>query len=175
MSDILSKLQQIESELPEYVKGAIKQMPILLQGYIGQEMAYQAYRKDGKYPKNDTNVLNIRSGALFKSFQRNNRNNVFEEHPDGFLLGSKLIYAAIHEYGGTINHPGGTPYIVTGKGALFMKKDGNYPEGVKFTKPHLITIKARPYLKPAEKRLEEEGIPQFQQMIFDKVFERFNE
>ncbi len=175
MSDIQQKLERIQADLPEYIKGAIKQMPVLFQGYIGQEMAFQEYRKDGKYPKNTTDTLNIRSGALYKSFRQGDRNNTFENTLFGFSLGSKLKYAAIHEYGGTIQHPGGTPYIVTGKGALFMKKDGNYPENVKFTKPHPITIKARPYLKPAEKRLLDEGIPRLQEIIIERLISMYNE
>ncbi len=58
-------------------------------------------------------------------------------------------YAAIHEYGGTINHPGGTPFWVDEKGAHFMKKDGGYPDGTRFTAPHQITMPARSYIRPA--------------------------
>lgn len=65
------------------------------------------------------------------------------------LVGTDVVYAAIHEYGGTIQHPGGTPYIVTSSGAKFLRKDGRYPAGVRFTKPHPIHISAQPYLRPA--------------------------
>jgi hypothetical protein len=44
---------------------------------------------------------------------------------------------------GIINHPGGTPYIVTDKGAKWLKKDGVYPKSVRFTKPHNIQIPVR--------------------------------
>lgn len=74
-----------------------------------------------------------------------------------------VAYAAAHQYGVEIKHPGGTPYIpwnsVNGakkkKGRIgsmgqnqmvFLKKDGNYPAGVKFTRPHVIGIPARPYI-----------------------------
>lgn len=68
-------------------------------------------------------------------------------------VGTNVEYARIHEFGGSIKHPGGTPYLFTGfaraGGVTFLKKDGKYPAGVRFTKPHVITMPARPYLRPA--------------------------
>lgn len=65
-------------------------------------------------------------------------------------IGSNKHYAAIHQFGGVINHPGGTPYIVMAKKgekprAHFIKKDDDYPPGVKFTGAHQIPIIARPF------------------------------
>lgn len=65
------------------------------------------------------------------------------------LVGTDVVYAKSHELGLTILHPGGTPYIVTEEGARFMRKDGQYPGGVRFTRPHYITFKAKPFLRPA--------------------------
>lgn len=65
-------------------------------------------------------------------------------------------YAAIHEYGGTANHPGGTPFWVDEKGAHFMKKDGSYPEGTRFTAPHQITMPSRSYIRPALADVEQD-------------------
>jgi phage virion morphogenesis protein len=62
------------------------------------------------------------------------------------VAGSNSAYARIHQLGGTIKHPGGTPYFVKDGKAVFMKKDGTYPAGTKFTQPHDIKIPARPYL-----------------------------
>jgi len=59
-------------------------------------------------------------------------------------LATDTKYAAIHQYGGTIRHPGGTPYvIIKNKGAVFMKKDGNYPPNTRYTRAHNITIPKR--------------------------------
>ena len=52
-------------------------------------------------------------------------------------------YAMAHQKGMTIQHPGGTPYITTKSGTVFLKKDGSYPKSVKFTKPHPIKIPKR--------------------------------
>jgi hypothetical protein len=57
-----------------------------------------------------------------------------------------LKYARIHEYGGVINHPGGTKYLVVGKGmAVFVKKSAMKFTGI--TKPHQIRIPERSYLR----------------------------
>ncbi len=75
---------------------------------------------------------------------------------DYIVLVSALAYAAIQHYGGTIHHPGGTPYIVLGDGrAQFLRKDGEYPAGVQFTKPHDITIPEHPYLVIQEEDFDE--------------------
>lgn len=57
-----------------------------------------------KRTKNTGDKLRRISGALFKSLGRNDDNNIFKltPTPSGFTVtyGSKLPYAAIHEYGG---------------------------------------------------------------------------
>jgi len=87
---------------------------------------------------------------------------------------SDLPYSKIHNDGGTVSHPGGTPYIVvsktSGTKAVFVskaKKKELEAKGrtVKVTKPHAIKIPRRRYMGPsqvlfnelsrmAEKRLE---------------------
>lgn len=61
-------------------------------------------------------------------------------------VSSNLPYSAIHQFGGTIKHPGGTRYQVIGDGmAVFVSNAFTGPTtGV--TKPHDIEIPARPYL-----------------------------
>ena len=66
-------------------------------------------------------------------------------HADGVSIGSNLKYAAIHHFGGAINHPGGTPYVNIGGVPTFLRKDGTYPDGTKFTRAHRIGIGARPW------------------------------
>lgn len=68
-------------------------------------------------------------------------------------VGTNVEYARIQEFGGTVKHPGGTPYLFTSfahhGGVTFLRKDGRYPRGTRFTRPHKIRIPARPYLYPA--------------------------
>lgn len=69
------------------------------------------------------------------------------------------VYAAIHHYGGTINHPGGTAYVIVGRrSAKFSRGQAKFISNrraseleaagveVRRTRPHPITIPARPYV-----------------------------
>lgn len=81
-------------------------------------------------------------------------------------LSSNLPYSAIHQFGGTIKHPGGTRYQVIGTGmAVFVSNAFNGPTtGV--TKAHDIPIPARPYMP-----MDEDGNlqPEASVAIFDDV------
>lgn len=67
------------------------------------------------------------------------------------VWGSKDVkYARIHELGGVIEHPGGTPYLIGEDGlAVFVRKDHPDAADLPKTKPHQITMPKRPYLRPA--------------------------
>lgn len=79
-----------------------------------------------------------------------------------------LAYAAIHEFGGQINHPGGTPYIVVKSAggqmqARFVKKSrvaALVKKGlvVKLTKPHTINMPARPFMRPSFEAMKDRMI-----------------
>lgn len=57
--------------------------------------------------------------------------------------------AAIHEYGVTINHPGGTRYRIGPDGrAIFVRNDAAGASSLPITKPHTIVIPARPFMRP---------------------------
>ena len=68
-------------------------------------------------------------------------------------VGTNVEYARIHEFGGTINHPGGTRFFikdgkfipVSEKKALELALQG---KRLPVTKPHTITIPARPFMAP---------------------------
>jgi phage gpG-like protein len=79
----------------------------------------------------------------------------FRAGSDGITWTSGMEYSAIQHYGGRINHPGGTPYVIIGGRARFLKKDGVYPAGTKFTRPHIIVLEARPYLVFQDEDLED--------------------
>lgn len=52
---------------------------------------------------------------------------------------------SVHEFGAEIEHPGGTPYVVTDDGVRFVEK--GHPNAVGTTDPHTIKIPARPALR----------------------------
>lgn len=90
--------------------------------------------------------LGVRSGILRRSITHKvDRPRVMVQ------IGTNVKYAAIHEYGGTIKHPGGTAYFVRDGKAVFISNAAaagkNYPR----TRAHSITMPARPFLRPAIK------------------------
>lgn len=79
-------------------------------------------------------------------------------------VGLSLRYAAIHEYGRTIHHPGSSKFqawLNTGEGFSFSSKTGNigkrdqqtwiYTRG---TKPHDIVMPERSYLRSSLRELQ---------------------
>ena len=98
--------------------------------------------KVGDKSKNTTSILNVRSGNLFRSFTKGNPFNILKDTGKGIEFGSKLPYAAIHEYGGDINHPG--------------TKNG-FGKGIEIP-AHRIDMPKRSYLAPAIKAFEEQAL-----------------
>jgi phage gpG-like protein len=84
--------------------------------------------------------------------------------PYSISITANSPYARIHQMGGVINHPGGTPYVLIKSRkqmtAKFIKKATAKKREAKgqpvfYTKPHRITIPARPYIVLNEKDLDE--------------------
>lgn len=102
-----------------------------------------------KRPSNKQRNLLVKTGTLRRSVR-------VIAMPGEVRVGTDVPYAKIHNEGGTINHPGGTPYIFTGKKgkvrrvfirattAARRESNGDY---VKRTEPHGITIPARPFIR----------------------------
>ncbi|MFT4056182.1 MAG: phage virion morphogenesis protein [Novosphingobium sp.] len=91
----------------------------------------------GKPPNNESGVL---AGNI----------ETVQAAPLVVEVSSNAPYAAIHEFGGTIKHPGGTPYFMRDGKAVFVGNSGygafhTLPK----TKPHDIEMPARPYMGPA--------------------------
>ncbi|GEM_PF-871361 len=91
----------------------------------------------GSAPNNDTGVLagNIETNQVA---------------PLVVEVSSNAPYAAIHEFGGTIQHPGGTPYFMRDGKPVFVGNSGyGAYHHLPTTKAHEITMPARPYMAPA--------------------------
>lgn len=61
-------------------------------------------------------------------------------------VSSNLPYSAIHQFGGTIKHPGGTRYVIAGVGMAYFVSNAFTGPTHGVTKPHDIPMPARPYL-----------------------------
>lgn len=74
-----------------------------------------------------------------------------KEHEGSGLTNAQL--GAVHEFGASINHPGGTPYRITENGtAQFVSKEQG--AGLPKTKPHTIEIPRRSFLlDPLQEKL----------------------
>lgn len=92
-------------------------------------------------------VLNHQTGNLWRSIQQKVESN--PEKVEGSVFSSGDVkYAAIHEYGGTIKHPGGTPYYVSqllGGRAFFVSKANN--PNLPVTKAHNIPMPERSFMR----------------------------
>lgn len=110
--------------------------------------------KPGSPPSNDTRHLH---------------DNIVAVQVSNFLseVQSNAEYAAIQELGGTIDHPGGTPYFIGKDGmATFVSKDGpGAHHHLPVTKPHKITLPERPYLRPATEAKRKEVVDTVQKGV----------
>lgn len=78
------------------------------------------------------------SGLLRDSFS-------YDATANRVQIGTNKVYAAIHQFGGTIKHPGGTRFVLIDGMARFVSNSLVGPvSGV--TKPHPIGMPARPML-----------------------------
>lgn len=99
-------------------------------------------------------ALNKRSGRLQQSIQFD-----VETNPGVSVLGKAFSsgdvkYAGIHEFGGIIQHPGGTPYFISdllGGKAFFVRKSAMFAEHLPKTKAHPIKIPARSFMRSSLK------------------------
>lgn len=93
-------------------------------------------------------VLNVRTGQL--------RANIFADAQDTggaiegkIYVGANVKYAAIHEFGGVIKHPGGTAYLIDPKSGMakWISNKESIADTLPRTKPHDIPMPERSYLR----------------------------
>ena len=144
--------------LPSLQADFLRRIPFVLQGLIAENMTFKSSSSNGVFERNTTKKLNISKGDLFRSFAPGSKDNILNVSGKNLQYGSKLPYAAIHEFGGIINHPGSMEVQAWrgSKGELVVTRG---------TKPHPIPIPQRAYLNPALKALEKE-LPK----LLDEVF-----
>ncbi len=117
----------------------------LLQAITGACISLEAYIKDTQL---SGAVLNVRSGDLRRSINHDVQNSGNQIIGEVFSAGN-IPYAKIQEYGGTINHPGGTAYFIDSKTqlAVFISNAESLGLGLPRTKAHEIKIPERSYMR----------------------------
>jgi len=179
MSDIAARLARLERGILAAVKEASQNIPEDLSVFILEEMditSKGAARKTSTgakvLPKNTGSRLRTLYGNLTRALRPGEKGNISKSEfkqgkytlEFGFDPTTKvtqgprqgdLRYGLLHEYGGTIAHPGGTPYIFVGPGRVAFISKAKAQEyeaqtGIKpkETKPHSIAMPARPFLRP---------------------------
>jgi phage gpG-like protein len=129
-------------EMPMGVRDALIKKSTLLA------LKLEALVKTGKL---NGQVLNRITGALARSITQ--EVTATDNSVTGRVYSSGDVkYAAIHEYGGVINHPGGTAYLPgAGEGgkAAFVSNlwASSYPVELPRTKPHQIPMPERSFLR----------------------------
>lgn len=81
--------------------------------------------------------------------------------------GAGVPYAKIHEFGGTINHPGGTAYFVSSElgRAVFVSNASALADRLPRTRPHAIPIPERSYMRSAFEERAPSGIEQLRAAV----------
>lgn len=210
MSDIAARLARLERGILAAVKEASQNIPEDLSVFILEEMditSKGAARKTSTgakvLPKNTGNRLRTLYGNLTRALRPGEKGNISKSEfkqgkytlEFGFDPTTKvtqgprqgdLRYGLLHEYGGTIPHPGGTPYIVVEGGkAVFVsiakaqEIEANTGRKLPVTKPHSITMPARPFLRPGLRKFETDnnGLPailrELETDIVDAFYQEF--
>lgn len=176
MSDIAARLARLERGILAAVKETSQNIPEELSEFILQQMDSTSSTKTKtgarKLPKNSGSRLRTLYGNLTRALEVGGKGNISKSEfkqgkytlEFGFDPTTKvtqgprqgdLRYGLLHEYGGTIPHPGGTPYIVVEGGkAVFVsiakaqEIEAKTGRTLPKTKAHTITMPARPFLRP---------------------------
>lgn len=139
---VIAKLRGFSARLQTELSRAINQEAFALQSYI------QSAKLSGQ-------VLQVKTGALRSSIYY--RMEESKEQVVGIVYAplSQVPYAGIQEYGGTINHPGGTAYFISGRsggeyvagGPTFVANRSGIAYALPRTRPHVIKIPERSFMR----------------------------
>ena len=112
-----------------------------------------AIRKDGRISKS----IGSRVGGQILQDTGQLAASITTSHDSrSAMIGTNKIYAAIHQFGGTIEHPGSDKFQAFEIGGQWVYTHG--------TKPHPIAIPARPYMM-----FQDADVEQIIQILGDKI------
>ena len=122
--------------------------------------------------------LSVQKGNLLNSFKYKNKNSVTDykisSNKSDIVVGSKLPYAAIHEYGGFIKSKGRMNKFFWG---MYYKYKNPYFKNLALSvqKRGGVNIPQRAYLSGATKNFESQAMPQLEQIFINKIASYFND
>lgn len=187
MNAVERALRLLGEDVLRIAKEVMQTIPSELDAYynefLGERVGGDMFRDSGRLsrmPRNRTDKLREVSGRLANALQKGGEGNITKitANEDGIVIESGIDpdvvkYALIHELGGTINHPGGTPYMIGEGGRTVFLKKGD-PRAIGRTKAHDIKMPARPYLKPGMELFFKQGWPRYIKRIQDRLVKEFN-
>lgn len=139
------KMRATAAALESGLDRAVMRGALLIAGQA-QRNVTTAGTGAGTQRKEGGTGLHVRTGRLRQSI------GVSLLGPGVARVGTNVIYAAIHEFGGVIRHPGGTAYFPIGaRRARWISNAEAAAHGRDFprTRAHNIPIRPRPYMRPA--------------------------
>lgn len=144
-------------------------MPDRLRAALRTKVTALALKLEAKVKGKLTNdVLNVKTGNLRRSIHSSV--DASGDAVTGKVASSGDVkYAAIHEYGGVIKHPGGTAYFVGKDGlAHFVSNKIAFAYGNwKRTQPHSVTMPERSFLRSSLTDMKEEITDGLNQTVMD--------
>lgn len=89
------------------------------------------------------------------------------DHGSSVTVGTNVEYARIHEYGGTINHPGGTAYFFDKETGMARWVPNADPRAAVLprTRPHVIVMPERSFLRSALREMEAEIVTRLKRAV----------
>jgi phage gpG-like protein len=152
--EVISKLEELPARMQVSARSTLDAWAVQLAGYI-------------KATKLSGDPLNRRSGRLSSSVHP-----VSETTADAVSAGAGggagVPYAHIHEYGGTIHHPGGTAFFISqllGGRAFFVSNASALAATLPRTQPHDIPMPERSYMRSGFRDQAPDGISQLRAAV----------
>lgn len=133
--EVIARVHAVEPKIRANLRKTVTKLRLELEALVKAKLS--------------DDVLHVKTGAL--------RSGVFSETIEGdgsiggrVVAGKNVPYAAIQEFGGTINHPGGTAYFPgfgLGGLAVFISNRSEIASKLPRTAPHEIHIPERSYMR----------------------------
>lgn len=163
-AELIERLDAMPAVVKAVLQTKVNALAIQLQAHVVRD-------------KLSGQVLNVRSGALRRSIQETVEATDTSVTGKVFSAGD-VKYAAIHEYGGTIKHPGGTAYLTIFGGGLgntvFVKNSNPLAAHLPRTKAHLIKEPGRSFLRSALKDMADEIVGEMKSAVVQGVQKAVN-